>query len=222
MRKIIVFIIFLIIIFIVNIIFYFLSEDYRIFLKNIKNKDNTVNLNLEEKSFNDTLQDEPKVDFKKVVINNKNDDIFSSKWNDWGIELNDDVTLWKNYLDIIDIFKVYDLKKLEVNSNLFDITDEYPDKYFEYYSADMTLYIFLTKTYTDIHDIFWVLTKDLPIKIKEVNNFWDKSFYINLNNDIEDRFIRLVISNKWVVFWLKIKKTEYDLVKEKLNSFRKD
>jgi hypothetical protein len=50
-----------------------------------------------------------------------------------------------------------------------------------------------------------------------LNNFWDNSFYINLNKDIEDRFIRLVISNKWVVFWLKIKKTEYNFVKEKLD-----
>jgi hypothetical protein len=66
------------------------------------------------------------------------------------------------------------------------------------------------------------LTKELPIKIKEVNNYWDKSFYINLNNDIEDRFVRLVVANKWVVFWLKVKKTEYDLVKEKLNLFKKD
>jgi hypothetical protein len=74
-------------------------------------------------------------------------------------------------LDIINIFSEYDLKKLEVNSNLFDITDEYPDSYFEYYSTDLTLYLFPTKTYQDIYDIFFVLTKELPIKIKEVNNY---------------------------------------------------
>jgi hypothetical protein len=53
-----------------------------------------------------------------------------------------------------------------------------------------------------------------------VNNFWDNSFYINLDKDIQDRFVRVVISNNGIVFWLKIKKTEYSLVKEKLNSLK--
>jgi hypothetical protein len=42
-----------------------------------------------------------------------------------------------------------------------------------------------------------------------------------LNKDIEDRFIRLVIWNKGIVFWLKIKKSEYNLVKEKLKKLNK-
>lgn len=221
MRKVIAFIIFLIIIFVVNILFYYLSLDYRSFLKNFKNKDNTINL--EEKSFSDTLEIE-KIpdDLEKVEISKINDEIFSSKKANWSVELKSEITLWKNYLNIINLFTVYDLKKLEVNSSLFDITDEYPDNYFEYYSKDLTLYLFPTKTYKDVYDIFSVLSNELPFTIKEVNNFWDKSFYINLNNDIEDRFTRLVISNKWIVFWIKIKKTEYDLVKEKLNSINKD
>jgi hypothetical protein len=61
----------------------------------------------------------------------------------------------------------------------------------------------------------------LPFSLKEVNNFWNNSFYINLNNDIEDRFVRIIVWHKGIVFWLKIKKTEYDLVKEKLNSLKK-
>jgi hypothetical protein len=60
---------------------------------------------------------------------------------------------------------------LEINSNLFDLTDEYPDNYFEYYSKDLTLYIFPTKTYTDLYDIFSVLSNELPFSLKEVNNF---------------------------------------------------
>jgi hypothetical protein len=75
MRKIILFIIFLIIIFIVNITFYFLSEDYRFFLKNIKNKDSIVNVNLEEKSFNDTLQDEDLVKVEKIDIIKQKDKV---------------------------------------------------------------------------------------------------------------------------------------------------
>lgn len=220
MRKVIVFIIFLIIIFIVNIWFYFLSEDYRTFLKELKDKDNTVDL--QEKSFSDSLANEKIPDVKDVKIetSNKNDKKVTNKVWSWTTEQKNEVALWKNYLDIIDLFSSYGISKLYVNSSLFDVTDEYPDNYFEYYSKDLTLYLFPTKTYTDVHDIFSVLTSEQPFTIKEVNNFWEKSFYINLNNDIEDRFIRMVISNKWIVFWLKIKKTDYGLVKQKLNSLK--
>jgi hypothetical protein len=109
------------------------------------------------------------------------------------------------------------LKELEINTSLFDITTEYPDNYIEYYSKWLTLYFFPTKTYNEIYDIFSVLEYELPFTLNPVNNFWDNSFYINLNEDINDNVIRLIISNKGIVFWLKIKKNEYNLVKEKLN-----
>jgi hypothetical protein len=64
------------------------------------------------------------------------------------------------------------------------------------------------------------LEYELPFKINPVNNFWDNSFYINLNDDINDNIIRIVISNKWIVFGLKMKKNEYNLIKEKLNILR--
>lgn len=219
MRKVIVFLIFLIIIFIVNILFYFVSDDYREFLKNLKNKENTT-VSLDEKAFNDIPQLEVS-DSEKIVPSTKNEEIFTLEDSKWKVELKNEVVLWKNYQDIIDIFSVYNLNKLEINSSLFDITNEYPDNYFEYYSADLTLYLFPTKTYRDLADIFTVLSDELPFTINEVNNFWDNSFFINLNNDIADRFIRIVVSNKWVVFWLKIKITEYDLVKSKLNEWLK-
>jgi hypothetical protein len=64
------------------------------------------------------------------------------------------------------------------------------------------------------------LEYELPFTINEINNFWDKSFYINLNSDINDNIVRIVITNNWIVFWLKIKKNEYNLVKEKLNTLK--
>ena len=218
MRKIIIFIIFLIIIFIVNISFYFLSEDYRFFLKKIKDTNEIVYL--EDKNINDDLEPDIPEGAEFVKLSNENEKIFEIKEDTWSVSLKKEIVLWKNYRKIIELFSVYRLIKLEMNSNLFDITDEYPDNYFEYYSKDLTLYLFPTKTYTDLNDIFSVLEDELPFSINEVNNFWDNSFYINLNNDIEDRFVRLIIANKWVVFWLKIKKTEYDLVREKLNSLK--
>ncbi len=220
MRKIIIFIIFLISIFIINLIFYFISDDYRFFIKKIKNTDDIVYL--EDKQYNDEeIKDEEILNNAELVNTNKsNDRIFELKEDTWIVSLKNEVVLWKNYQLILDLFSIYKLKKLEVNSNLFDLTDEYPDNYFEYYSKDLTLYLFPTKNYQDLYDIFSVLSNELPITINEVNNFWDNSFYINLDKDIQDRFVRIVISNKGVVFWLKIKKTEYDLVKEKLNSLK--
>jgi|TARA_Y100001960_G_scaffold324040_1_gene403572 hypothetical protein len=69
------------------------------------------------------------------------------------------------------MFSQYDLKKIELNSNLFDLTNEYPDDYFEYYSKDLTLYFFPTKRYNEVYDIFHVLTFELPIELNKVNNF---------------------------------------------------
>ncbi len=229
MRKTITAIIFLIIIFVVNLIFYYLSDDYKFFLRKIKNTNDVVYL--EEKVINDDeinnidlenkKEEEKILEWAEVVeLSKKNEKIFELKDNDSKVALKDEVVLWDNYMEINKLFSLYSLNKLEINSNLFDITDEYPDNYFEYYSKDLTLYFFPTKTYDEILDIFSVLDDELPFTLKEVNNFWDNSFYINLNENIKDRFVRLVISNKWVVFWLKIKKTEYNLVKDKLNSLR--
>jgi hypothetical protein len=66
MRKIIGFIIFLIIIFIVNLVFYFLSDDYRFFLKKIKDTNQIVYL--EDKVINDNDND-------KVTINKEEEKI---------------------------------------------------------------------------------------------------------------------------------------------------
>ncbi|MDF1682974.1 MAG: hypothetical protein P1U46_04670 [Patescibacteria group bacterium] len=60
---------------------------------------------------------------------------------------------------------------MEINTNLFDITDEYPDKYLEFYSPTLTIYFFTTKSYQELYDIFDILSTELPFSIKELNNF---------------------------------------------------
>jgi hypothetical protein len=60
----------------------------------------------------------------------------------------------------------------------------------------------------------------LPFTINRVNNFWNESFYINLNEDIKDNYIRSVINYKWIVFWLKIKKSEYNTIKNNLEKLK--
>jgi hypothetical protein len=98
---------------------------------------------------------------------------------------------------------------------LFGLTNEYPYEYKEFYSKEkkMTLYIFEWKLYDDIFNIFDVISYNLYFKVKKVNNFWDKSFYINLEPDLDDNYTRFVFSYKNKNFWLKIKKDWYNDIK---------
>lgn len=246
MRNTILFIIFLIFSFLINVIFYYISADYRFFLKNLKNNELTIEeqsdflnddfsytgkknqkIENENSEVEDTLlKDNTKIEDIKlgdnieiVKTSNENSLIFSEV-EDNKVKIKNNVSLWKNYKEILDIFYDYNLQALELNTNLFDITDEYPDNYLEYYSKELTLYFFPTKNYKEVYDIFSVLEFELPFKMNAANNFWEESFFVNLNQDISDNFVRVVISHKWVVFWLKIKKNEYNLIKEKLNTLR--
>ncbi|MDR1988018.1 MAG: hypothetical protein LBQ24_04675 [Candidatus Peribacteria bacterium] len=54
---------------------------------------------------------------------------------------------------------------------MFDITTEYPDNYIEYYSKELTVYFFPTRTYNEIYNIFKVLEYELPFKMNPLNNF---------------------------------------------------
>ncbi len=228
MKNIILLILFLIIIFILNIIFYYNSSDYRMFLKWLKNEQTVINTNswklddlsnIKEKLEKWRNEEKPKND-EKENINIKEEKLENLDLEEKNKEKKVEIKLWKNYTDIIDLFPKYKLELLEFNTNLFDITNEYPDKYFEYYSRDLTLYLFPTKKYSEIVDIFKILELELPFSINQTNNFWEESFYINLNSDIDDSIVRIVVKNKWVVFWLKIKKNEYNNVKKILNNMK--
>ncbi len=240
MRNLILILIFMILSFSVNILFYYVSDDYRNFLKQLKSDDNQnilINSEIEEEktqnkswTWTDTKTNDSNIlneekessdlqndkqDYEDKVLESYSDD----NQNEGDIPTRE-IKLWKNYQKILNLFTSYDLVRMEVNTNLFDITDEYPDDYLEYYSKNLTLYFFTTKRYTDLKDIFMVLEDELPFTINEVNNFWDNSFFINLDDDIDDNIVRIVVSNDWVVFWLKINKNDYNLIKEKLNTLR--
>jgi hypothetical protein len=58
------------------------------------------------------------------------------------INKREDIKLTNIEKNILGSFKKYSLKEVELHSRLFDLTDEYPDKYFEYYGKDITLYFF--------------------------------------------------------------------------------
>lgn len=226
MKNIIIIILFLVSIFIINIIFYYTSPAYKDFLVRVKQEASVEQENKSEdflwknnkNYFSWTIED--KIEQKKddFLKNNSKNDLIE---NDIKEEIRkEEVKLWKWYQEILDLFSEYDFTKVDVNVNLFDLTNEYPDKYFEFYSKKMTVYFFTSKTYQEVFDIFKVLQSESPFKLNETNTFWEKSFFINFNSDINDSFVRTIIVNKWIVFWLKFEKSEYDNIKEKLQNLR--
>lgn len=215
MKNIILFILFLVGIFILNIAFYYSSESYRDFLKRVKTE-SSKEVNIEEEFikneelwsyFSWKIEEKEIKEVKKEKIEEKQ-------------EIKEEVKLGAWYQNILKLFSEYDLSMLPVSKNLFDLTNEYPEPYYEYYSSKLTLYFFTSKTYNQVYDIFSVLQGELPFKVNQANNFWEKSFYINFNNDINDNVIRMVISHNWIVFWLKVDKKEYENIKQKLQNLR--
>ena len=237
MKKIIYFLIFFIFIFLINVCFYFISDDYRFFLKKIKNSgkiiyleeievnDDFVESYVEKKPINNEPLEKASIEEKSIEEESLEKNFVELLWAtvikvDNTKEMK--IVLWKEYRNILDLFASYDLREIEVNSNLFDITSEYPDKYYEYFSNDLTVYMFTSKTYDEIYDIFNILQEEQPFTLNKLNNFWINSFYINLRDDINDNFVRIVINNNGIVFWLKIKKDEYNNVKQKLLEISKE
>ncbi len=118
----------------------------------------------------------------------------------------------KYFLSLLEM--KYVLTEKENHASLFGITTEYPDDYYEFDNKHVSFYVFPTKNYDEIKDIFEILSYDLPYTLKEVNNFWSSSFYINLKQGYADDTIRIVLEYKKRAFWLKIKKDNYNRVKE--------
>lgn len=220
------------VLFITHLFLYYLSNSYQNFFKWIKYENNT-NVNTWSLSnswtnavkwisnytwsnlSNEDLSDNSQKNNENDLI--KSDEKVTFSWN------SDTISLSKEEQEVLDLFKDSELRKLEVHSSLFDLTTEYPDSYLEYFNEEkwITLYMFQTKLYDDVLNVFDVISYNLPFKIKKVNNFWDSSFYINMDSTISDEYIRFVFSFKNKVFWLKIKKDSYNEVKEILNNLTK-
>lgn len=215
MKNIILIILFLVGIFILNITFYYTSSDYQNFIKRVKKETsvNTQTWTIENFSWNNNNRE----NYFSWTIEPKEEKNISQ--NEVQAE-KEEVKLWKSYQEILDLFKDYDLKKVDVSVNLFDLTNEYPDAYYEFYSPKLTVYFFTSKNYSDLYDIFKVLELELPFKLNASNSFWERSFFINFNSDVNDSFVRLVIVNNWIVFWLKVDKNEYENIKQKLQNLR--
>lgn len=211
---------FVVFIFLLNILFYFLSDDYKKFIKQVKTWEKNTQTT---STFPDNIDISNNVDeiIKEIQEDTQDStDILPNQPNAEETFVSDETKkiLGKNYQVILSGFSQYNFEEIELTTNLFDITNEYPDEYYEFYSKDLTLYFFDTKTYEEVKDIFDILSYDVSFDINEVNNFANSSFYINLNEDIQDNYIRIVMNYKWVVVGLKIKSEQYTQVKNILES----
>lgn len=201
MRK-LVFIIFVATcIFTLNLGFYIFSEDYRFFIKKIKYSDEVVyddNLEVNDTDTitlrEDTGNLENLTSTQKSITPEDDFQFLEEVQQEKQLKLPQEVlTMRDTEKDVLALFEDYDLKSLIKHSSLFDITTEYPDEYFEYYSNDLALYFFSSKSYTQVFDIFEVLSYDLPYDINETNTFGQASFFINLKEVYTDEFVRLVV-----------------------------
>lgn len=236
MRKSLYIIFFLIASFSLNIIVYYIFPGYRSFLHSIKEEPGYIqpgqivlntgyNVDIDNLWNNKTSNDEDVKIEKEIpkeikIDNSEKQEIIEDSKIEY-ISIPEELKITKTETTFLNAFKEYSLKEIELHPRLFDITWEYPDDYFEYYSEYLTLYFFGNKPYDDIKDIFDVLSYEFPFTVNEVDNFWDKTFYINLDEDFVDNIVRVVILYKNRVFWIKVKKEVYDHVKWKLNSFMK-
>lgn len=168
-------------IFTINLLLYVLSEDYRFLIKKLKYEDTIVY----ERSIE--VSDEQDI---LAGTGQKSDILSEMTGTGKNISPNDNISvnakktgaiaLSLEAEQVLERFSVFSLTKVSEHSSLFGITTEYPDEYFEYLSPEVALYFFPTKTYYDVRDIFDTLSYELPFRINQVNNFGEKSFYINL------------------------------------------
>jgi len=217
-------------VFILNIWLYYTSENYRLFLQSIKwekivkevNDKYEIKDNEVEKSLEDELNEN--------ILKNKVDANIELKSKDSLIKKIEFVqNQVKKNIELSDSFKIFlekiyskfwenNFTKLESHSNLMDVTSEYPDNYFEYYSSNLTIYFFPTKNYKELRDIFRIESEWGLFKLNELDNFWDESFYINLLEEYNDDFIRFIYTKGNDVIWIKVSKNEYNLLKNIINN----
>lgn len=231
MRNVIAFLVILMCLLIANIVAYSMSEDYRFFLKKIKysqevvyeiqspvDDNNRIEVVTQDslKSWDNWETDTPANYTSKDSLTFL-DALSGKKLISRDDELPEMTQIEK---DFVALFDEFNLKELEQKSSLFDVTTEYPDEYYEFYSNDISVYVFPTKTYKEVGNIFQVLAFELPYTLKEVNNFADQSFYINIDKQYNDNTVRIVLEYENRSFWLKIKKDRYNTVKKILEQLR--
>lgn len=98
--------------------------------------------------------------------------------------------------------------------NMFDVSDEYPNPYYTYTWENLEMYFFPESSFENFYNIFTLLSKDAMVRKFELNtvqNFWKKTFFINL--EPKDDAVRIVVQGENILVWLKFKKSYYNDIK---------
>lgn len=203
-----------------------MSEDYRFFLKKLKYKNEIVyeNQNIDD-SERLIIIDNPDVnDTENTQIIVESDgvtflDALSGNIDKPVTQSLPNVTFEE--LEVLNaLSEAFVLRESTQSELLFWITDEYPDIFREYNNAHMSFYMFSSKRYSAVKNIFEVLQFDLPIELNEVNNIADASFFINMEDGLDDWLVRIVFEYQNYAFWLKIKKDNYNRTKNALEQLK--
>ncbi len=239
MKKIVYLILIFSMFFFLNIGFYFYSDSYVSFLKEIKywewdewkldivNDDYLLETFVPEEN---TCNCEDICEEKRLIEEKRQNDIYEMEQANIKensiIPIVEDKSMkyreleeqnYENINQILEKFSSYNLSRVDYNQyyNIFDITNEYSDYYITYKKEDFELYIFLWWDFHDIYNTFELVLNDnlwqKDFKLKRLDNFWNRSFFINLNT--WDDFVRIVIDDWNILYWLKIKKSYYPNIK---------
>ncbi len=228
-------------IFILNIFFFYYSNSYNDFIKNLKNWDKKNDLNnliTDDYILNNINKKEPCIETSSIekekspsvneeiidILNNNNEIVktpLTPIIDENKILLEKLKSEEKNPKNqkLLSNFKDFNLKLDDYNDyyELFGLTTEYPNPYLTYINNDLELYIFIDDTFDNIYNTFNYLSwnEERKFSLNKTNSFKTNSFFINLDGD---GFIRLVIEKNNLLFWLKLKKEYYNNIKNILNN----
>lgn len=199
---------------VLNIAIYFLSSDYRFYVKKLKYWE----LPVEE---NQIITDNYSIENSKNCDCSNNENVLSNTWvltSSWELTWTWESTAstwWIETLSNYFSWIVFTPKTYDEYFKIFDITDEYINKYETYVSENIEIYYFPESNFDELYGFFETISFEFPITLNRLNNFWQRSFYVNKKEN--DDFVRLVIKYDNKIFWLKIKNNYYNEARKILN-----
>ena len=114
--------------------FYFVSSDYRFFVTHLKHSDNEAMVDslIEEYSAPPSDSHIVKMKDSELWLSEQEEESNEVKQKEEKkVPIKRQIVLWKKYKEVLNLFtSEYVLKKIEVNSSLFELTLEYPDYYY--------------------------------------------------------------------------------------------
>lgn len=154
-----------------------MSEDYRFFLKKLKYQDEVVydtNIQVDDKNRMNIIDVTPEKVLETQAVQTTGTgftflDALSGKKEIITEKVLPNLT--EDRKDFLKLFQEYALVEHTDHSSLFGLTTQYPDPYYEYVGSDLTVYVFPTKTYSEMKKIFEVLEFETPFTLNETNFF---------------------------------------------------